>query len=34
MGFQETPRRLARIDEGFVADRAGLALEDLSPDWT
>ena len=26
MGFQETLRRLAMIDEGFVADRAGLAL--------
>ena len=31
MGFQETLRRLARIDEEFVADRAGLAREYLSP---
>jgi 4-carboxymuconolactone decarboxylase len=26
MRFQETLRRLAMIDEGFVADQAGLAL--------
>ena len=29
-GFQETLRRLAMIDEGFVEDQAGLALDPLS----
>jgi alkylhydroperoxidase/carboxymuconolactone decarboxylase family protein YurZ len=28
--FQETLRRLAMIDEGFVEDQAGLALDPLS----
>jgi len=26
VGFQETPRKLAMIDEGFVEDQAGLRL--------
>jgi alkylhydroperoxidase/carboxymuconolactone decarboxylase family protein YurZ len=30
--FQETLRRLAMIDEGFVADQAGLGM-DLSGTW-
>ncbi len=33
MGFQETLRRLARIDKGFVADRAGRSGVS-EPDWT
>jgi hypothetical protein len=29
--FQETPRRLAMIDEGFVKDQAGLGIDPAPP---